>query len=90
MTKFQYLASYIDAMRSTKLDGKLFATLAEQEAFFRGKSMNLIPWAILNQSELARQSGLSRARIQDIQRGKTKATADDLSSVLIVLHQHFG
>tara|TARA_E500000318_G_scaffold96685_1_gene97170 strand:- start:295 stop:585 length:291 start_codon:yes stop_codon:yes gene_type:complete len=85
-----YLRAYIEVMRSAKVDGKLFADLEEQRAYFRKKSLEVIPFELLNGSEVARQAGMTRTRLQDIQRGKTKATADDLASILHVLDRHFG
>jgi len=89
-TALYYLSSYITALRSTKVDGKLFADLPTQQAFFRKKALESIPSDLINWSEVTRQAGMDRTRWQDIRRGKVKATADDLQAVHDVLAKHFA
>ena len=83
------LSAYIDALRSTKVDGKLFADLEAQRAHFRRKALEEIPADLLNWSEVTRQAGMTRTRWQDIVRGKIKATADDLAAIRDVLRANF-
>ena len=88
--KIYRLKAYIDAMRSTKVDGNLFADLNAQRAHFRKKAMEEIPSDLLNWSEVTRRAGMTRSRWADIQRGKTPPTADDLAAICHVLELHFG
>jgi len=79
--KSYYLTSYIAALESDTLDGKLFADLGAQRAFFHTKCMQQIDWDIINRAELARRTQIEPTKLQDIMRGKAKAEPREFRAI---------
>jgi len=86
-TNTYYLEGYINALESTTVDASLFADITAQRAFFRKKCLDCIDWDLLNGSELARRAKMTPAKLQDIKRRKSQATADDFRAILRVIQE---
>ena len=80
-TKSYYLTKYIAALESDKVDGKLFANLADQRSFFHKKCMEQIDWDLINRAELARRTQIEATKLQDIMRGKAKAEPREFRAI---------